>query len=87
MSVDELQNFLVGRGIRLRQILQTSDHKITPPKITEGKLTGYKGMPQNLSGIEQSDERVVLGAQMVDPDRSIDQDHADFDRRRRGNAR
>ena len=86
MSVDELQNFLVGRVIRLRQILQTSDHKITPPKVTEGKLAGYKGMRQNLSGIEQTDERVVLGAQMVDPG-SIDQDHADFDRRRRGNAR
>jgi hypothetical protein len=66
-----LQNLLAHGDARLGQVLQSVQNKVALPQLAEGKLANRERVPQNPSSIEQRGERLVVGAQMVDPETRI----------------
>ncbi len=72
---DEMQNFRVGCDDGMGQVRQGAQHHLSLTQIAQGEFADDKRMAQNHSGIEQPDENLVAGAQMINPDGRIDQDH------------
>ena len=82
--VDEMQNFGISGDAGLRQIHQCVQHDFTLTQVAQGQLADDKRMGQDRSSLEQRGERLLACAKMGDPNRRIDQDHADVGRRRGG---
>jgi hypothetical protein len=87
MPADEVQHFLVGSRSALRQIPHGLQYKVALPQFAQGKLADYKRMREDAASIKKDSERLIARAQMVDPNRGVDQDHADLGRLRRGGLR
>jgi hypothetical protein len=85
--VDEMQNLVICGDRHPRQVRQRTENKITLPQIPQRKFADHEGMHHNLTPLEKIAEGFVAGTQMVDPNGSIDQDHAFSDRRRRTGLR
>jgi hypothetical protein len=51
-------------------------------QIAERKFARNKPVPENIAAVEQGGEPFIVGSQMIDPNRSVDQDHWRFNRRR-----
>src|ERR1700680_1520556 len=86
-AIDEMHHLLVRSDGRLRQFVHGAKDDIGLPQIAEGELAQNIRMPENLAAVEQPTQRVIAGPQMVDPDRSVDQDHLARNRRRGAAAR
>src|SRR5262249_54597333 len=84
VMVDEMQDLLVGGHARAWQVRQGAKHDLAPTQIAQGDLADDKGVRQNQARIQQRGKRMVAGSQVIDPDGSVDQDHAGDGRRRRG---
>jgi hypothetical protein len=84
---DEMENFRIRGDGRLWQILQRPENNVPLPQIAQSQLTDYEGMTEDLTVVEQVAQRLVRGAEVVNPDRSVDEDHAGLRRRRAGSAR
>lgn len=87
MPVYEVQDFRRRGKWRLRQILQGIQYSSARTQISQSKLTDHERMRQNFSRIEKAFEHRVFHPQMVNPNRSIDEDHARLGRRRGGATR
>src|ERR1051325_7032548 len=70
---DENENFIVGGDHRLRQLTQRAEHDIALPQIAKCEFANDERVPEHRCAIQQSFENDVAGAQMIDPDGSIDQ--------------
>jgi hypothetical protein len=82
--VDEMSDFLIRRDFGLRQVRQGIQNEIALPQPSQGQLTRHERMSKNLTSFEEGGELPVACAQMIDPDRRIDQDHGRVVGRRRG---
>src|SRR5215469_18633049 len=82
LAIDELQHFSVRGAVHLRQPPQHAQNLLTPPQMAECQLTQHKRVPKHLAVAEQLREYRAGQAQMLDPDRCVDEDHAGFGRRR-----
>src|SRR5216683_3079173 len=82
--VDEMSDFLIRRDFGLRQVRQGIQNEIALPQPSQGQLTRHERMSKNLTSFEEGGELPVACAQMIDPDRRIDQDHGRVGRRRGG---
>jgi hypothetical protein len=51
-------------------------------QATKRQFTDYERMYEDLAGLKQARQNNVATAQMINPDRRIDQDHVGFGRRR-----
>jgi hypothetical protein len=86
VSVNEMQNLVICSDGDLRQVRQGAENESTPPQILQCNFTDHEGMRQNPAFIEKIGEGPVAEVQMIDPNGSIDQDHALFDRHRGAGA-
>ena len=84
MVVDEMENLRVRGDACMGQAGQRVQHDFALTQIAQGKFADDKGVRQDRSRIEQRGEGLVAHPQMLDPDRRIDQDHIEPDRRRGG---
>src|SRR5271165_6903995 len=84
VAADEVQDLHISGDADLRQVRQSIQDNGAPAEIAEGEFADDKGVRQRPSCIEQVDERLAPGAEMVYPNRGIDQNHAGRDRRRGG---
>lgn len=75
-AIDEVEDLVIRRYGGLGQLSQSAEHNITFAQITESELARDKAMPEYLSAVEQMGEHTITGPQVVDPDRSIYQDHS-----------
>src|SRR6266568_1239947 len=82
VPIDEVKNFLISRAVGSRQVVQGAENELALSEMAQGKLSDHEGMRQNLSGVEEPREGFITGAQVIDPDRRIDQDHLASGRRR-----
>lgn len=71
--LDELQDFPLRGDNGLGQIAQVTEDDIAQPQIAKGQLADHKRVRENASPLKQMGKRVILGAQMIDPDRCVDQ--------------
>jgi hypothetical protein len=81
---DEVQNLVIGSDAGLWQIQHGIQDDVALTEIAERELAKNKGVRQHLSGLEELDKRLAPGAEMVYPNRGIDQNHGGLDRRRGG---
>src|SRR5271165_2048075 len=78
--VNHTQYLIVGCNGGLRQILQAIHHDLTLPQKTECEFANDERMREHLSMVQQSLEEGIALAQVVNPDRGVNQNHlvADF---------
>src|SRR5262245_61046870 len=81
MQVDELQHLAIVGDHGLRQFRKGADYQIALTDGTEGQLAGHKRMHEHLAATEQARKKTIAAAQMIDPDRRVDQNHAGSSRR------
>jgi hypothetical protein len=81
---DEVQNLDIGSDAGLRQIQHSIQDDVALTEIAERELAKNKGVRQHLSGLEELNKRLAPGAEMVYPNRGVDQNHAGLGRRRGG---
>jgi hypothetical protein len=74
-TVDETQDFCVGRDCGAGKTRQHPQHEVALVKIAKSDFADHEWMSQRLAALKQSNERRVAFSQMVDPDRGIDKDH------------
>jgi hypothetical protein len=77
LVLDEEKYLLLGGEWRLGQSLQQVQYFISLAKISARQLTDHKRVSQDPTGVQQGNEALIAGTQMIDPDRGIDQDHAE----------
>lgn len=82
LLLNEKQNFWIRGDNGLRQTLQRAQNQTTLTQIADGKLTDHEGMRQDSFVLKETSEGAVSGAQVIDPDGGVDQDHVDSGRRR-----
>src|SRR2546430_4016889 len=79
----EFQDFAMLCHLCFRQSLQQSEHLSTIPQGTTRQFPDDERVRQHLLFVEKTRQLSVAGAEMIDPDGSIDQDHATEPGRRR----
>jgi hypothetical protein len=84
MLTDEMQYLLVRGDDGLWHALQSVRDMTAWFQMAQRKFTNYKGMYQDLTSIKQLSESGVAPAQMIDPNRGVDQNHLGGARRRLG---
>jgi len=84
LASDGVQHLDIGGDAGLGQIRQGVQDDGALTEIAESELAKDKGVHQHPSGTEEIDKRRVPAAQMIYPNRRINQDHAGRDRRRGG---
>jgi hypothetical protein len=82
LPINEVEYFLVRGDGRLREFTQSAENQTTLPQIAERQFASDERMLEDLPAVEQLTERIGPSAQMIDPDRGVDQDHLGFGRRR-----
>src|ERR1039458_4342207 len=81
LFLDEQQDLvMLGEG-GLREPAQQREDLRSMGQVAQGKLSGDPGVSQDGVVVEQIGEDGVSGAQVVDPQRGIDQDHRAWLRR------
>lgn len=83
LIVDQTQYLHVCRDGCLGEVVEQSENLVAPREVAECKLASHPGVRQHVAILEEPDERWVAGAEMVDPDRRVDKDHAGVLCRRR----
>src|SRR5262245_1047582 len=83
-TLDKGHDFVVFSHDRLWEICQRSQDQISLLEITQGDFADHERVGENVPCFQQIDQQPVARAQVVYPDRSIDQDHAGRGRRRGG---
>lgn len=73
---DEEQYLVIGGDRNSRKILQQGQNRFAVLQIATGQFADDKRVRQRPAGVQQFDQRRLTGAQVVNPDRTIDQDHA-----------
>jgi hypothetical protein len=76
VAIDKMQNFRACGHDGLRQIRQGGQYGLARAQVAKSELSDNEGVRKNHPPIEQGDEPVVACAQMVDPDRGVDEDRA-----------
>src|SRR3972149_7798162 len=79
---DEEQYLVIGGDRNSRKILQQGQNRFAVLQIATGEFADDKRMRQRPAGVQQFHQRRLTGAQVVNPNRTINQDHAGSDRRR-----
>ena len=83
VSFDKLQDFFMRSEARLRHEPKICQDDISIPKISQCEFANDKGVRQNLARFEQCRQGSNFAANVLRPNRGVDQDHLDFSRRRR----
>ena len=79
---NELQDLTIRDGPCLGHLLQLGQHGVALPKVAKRKLSNNKRVDQDSTIFEETNKRLVTHAEVIYPDRRIDQDHAGSGRRR-----
>ena len=82
LPIDEAQDLLVGGHRGLGKPLQKADHLAATTEVAQAEIPSDPRMAEDGSALKKPAECRVAGAKVVDPDRGVDQDHRDADRRR-----
>ncbi len=78
VPVDELAHLHVRGHACPGQIQERAEDEPSLAKRTEGKLADDERVHQHHSRIEETGQRVISRAKMVDPHRCVGQDHANI---------
>src|SRR6266849_6140481 len=81
-AVDQIEYILMLRHNGPRQALQIVQRRIARLEITKRQLANHKRMTENLLRGEQRAKSLVGDAQMINPNRGINEDHPRLVRRR-----
>jgi hypothetical protein len=84
MVIYEFEDFHVSGNADLWQVRQVIQNLSVLTEMTQCELPNNEGMRQHHFGIQEGGKRLIAGAQMVYPNRRIDQNHAGLGRRRGG---
>jgi hypothetical protein len=85
MPLNKGQNFLVGSGLRITQVLKSKHHRLPIGQSSHRQFSHDEIMRKNLPGFEKARHAGIAAVEMIDPNRGIDQYHAL--ERRRGTGR
>jgi hypothetical protein len=80
--LDVIQRLRVRRHRRRRQFPQKAEHFAAVFQIAARQLAQDERMHQHAALFKGHGQRRCAGTQMIDPNRRVDQDHADCERRR-----
>jgi hypothetical protein len=81
-DLDERHHLWVARDRRLRKVGQQAKDFVSAGEVPHRDLTGNPGMTENETLVKESRQGRVTAAKMADPNRGVDQDHADAALRR-----
>ena len=84
MILYEGMNFFIAGDESRGQSTKRLENDVSLPKAAQCQLPNYEGMGKNLPPVEQLGKGRIVMSKMIDPDRSVDQDHAGSGRRRGG---
>jgi hypothetical protein len=80
MAFDELKHFRICRRHCDGQGGEVAQNGGTVAQVSQGQFADDEGVGQNTTAIQMRDEFRHAGAQMIDPDRGVDEDQAIFRR-------
>jgi hypothetical protein len=81
--LDKAHDLVIVRHDDPIKISKPFQYDVAWPQVAERQFADDERMHQYLLATEQIRQHLVGAAQMIDPHRTVDQDHAGFDRRRR----
>src|SRR5271157_1734781 len=87
MTVNKGEDFRLRRDGGGRQVRESGQHGDPLTQGAQSQFADDEGVRQNPTGLEQLGQRRVSGPQVINPYRSIDQDHAPAGRRLGGALR
>src|SRR5712692_6412674 len=73
VSVDELEGLVVAGGLCPRHFLEKTEHLGAPLQPAERQLTHDERVDENEPALQKGREPRVAFAQMIDPDRCVDE--------------
>jgi hypothetical protein len=71
--VDQGEHLLVRRGFGLGEPVEQPKDLAALRKVAQREFTGHPGVGKHVAVLEQRDKVGVAGAQVVDPDRRVDE--------------
>ena len=85
-AFNKFKNLFAGRDHRHGQIPQQPQDQDTVSQAAASNFTQHKGVHENSALFEQLGELRVSGAEMINPDRGVNEDQVEASRRLRGAA-
>jgi hypothetical protein len=82
LSFDKIKDFRIGGDIHRWQKPHRSEDIVALPEIAKCHFTYNERVHQDLSAIEKLRQFSLTSAQVIDPNRCVDQNHLDAGRRR-----
>ncbi len=86
VSLDERQNLGIGRQNRPEK-LQPEQKHVSIPQVTDSEFADNHRMGQHVTFVQYLQQPHLRLAQMVDPNRRVDKNHAGSGRRRAGTSK
>jgi len=75
MAFDELHHFAMRRGDGFREVAQIAQHLGALRQAAKRDLANHEWMRERFVSVEQHHQLGIGGAEVVDPNRGVDQDH------------
>ena len=81
LGLDQGHNLGIGGGLCLWEITQETEDFAATRELAERELADHPWVSQHLGFLEEHGEPRISDPEVVDPDRGVDEDHADVVRR------